>query len=220
MRIILLGPPGAGKGTQAKLLSRKLGVPQISTGDILRIAVKARTELGRAAKVFMDRGALVPDELVVQMVKDRMQLQDCANGYILDGFPRTMTQAHSLVQILAPAALPQIAIDLEVAEDELILRLSGRRVCQDCGFMYHIEFAPPSQPGTCDRCQGGLFQRDDDKDDAIRERLKVYRKETKPLTDFYQKKGLLRVITAEGNVEDIHDQLRKLLVKEGIIGQA
>ena len=182
MRLILLGPPGAGKGTQAKRLASGLGAPQISTGDILRQAVSDGTELGRKAKSFMDRGALVPDEVVIGIIEERLRRHDCARGYILDGFPRTLPQAEALLRTLTSiqASLDRV-LSIEVPEEELVKRLAGRRVCRACGYMYHVKTNPARQAGVCDKCGGSLYQRDDDKEETIRHRLRVYREQTEPL---------------------------------------
>ncbi|MBN1140710.1 MAG: adenylate kinase [Deltaproteobacteria bacterium] len=201
MRIILLGPPGCGKGTQAKMIVDKFGIPQISTGEILRGAVKDATPMGLEAKKFMDGGLLVPDEVVVGIVKERIQKKDCQNGFILDGFPRTLPQADALKKVLSSLGLPlDYVISLEVDQKALIERLSGRRTCRDCGRGFHVAFDPPRCAGKCDVCGGELYQRDDDRESTIEERLNVYGRQTAPLIDYYRKEGLL--VTLDG-MEDI-----------------
>lgn len=192
MRIILLGPPGAGKGTQAKAITDHFGLPQISTGDILRSAVREGTPMGVRAKTFMDSGALVPDEVVVGIVCERLQQEDCSSGFILDGFPRTVTQAEALRETLSRLDYPlQAVISLEVDEEALVERLTGRRTCRSCGMGYHVKFSPSQQPGICDVCGSELFQREDDREETIRHRLSVYREQTAPLIGYYGEQGLL-----------------------------
>jgi adenylate kinase len=212
MRLILLGPPGAGKGTQAKLLMERLGAPQVSTGDILRQAVSDGTELGRRAKSYMDRGALVPDEVVIGIIEERLRKPDCRAGYILDGFPRTLAQAEALSRTLASlhASLDRV-LSIEVPEDDLVRRLAGRRVCRDCGFMYHVENNPPKQAGVCDKCGGPLYERDDDREETIRRRLQVYRDQTEPLTAYYAGTDLLSRIDGRGTIEEIAQRVRQAL---------
>ncbi len=200
MKLILLGPPGAGKGTQAKMLTERFGIPQISTGDILRAAVKEGTPMGVEAKSFMEAGALVPDEVVVGIVRERLQKADCAKGFILDGFPRTVPQADSLQDTLHHLGKELDAvISLVVDADALVERLTGRRTCRQCGRGYHVKFDPPQVPGRCDACGGELYQRDDDKEATIRKRLQVYDDQTAPLAAYYREKGLL--ITIDGMQE-------------------
>lgn len=212
MRLILLGAPGAGKGTQAKLLTGTLGVPQVSTGDILRQAVANGTELGREAKSFMDRGALVPDGVVIGIIEERLRQQDCAQGYILDGFPRTLPQAEALAGALTSlrASMDRV-LSVELPEGELVKRLTGRRVCRGCGNMYHVDTNPPRRPGICDTCGDTLYQRDDDKEETIRLRLRVYREQTEPLVAYYDKKGLLTRIDGRGTVEEISRLIHRAL---------
>lgn len=204
LNLVLLGPPGAGKGTQSKLLSERFNVPQISTGDILRENVRESTPLGDKAKDYMDRGALVPDELVVEMVSGRLKGADCSGGFILDGFPRNIEQARALEVTLARDGkkIDQV-IGIEVEKAELIKRLAGRRVCKGCGAAYHVTFNPPSNGGICDSCKGELYQRDDDREETIAERLRVYDEQTLPLVEFYRERGLFRGIDGAGGVEDI-----------------
>ena len=204
MRLILLGPPGAGKGTQAKMLKEKFQIPQISTGDILRQAVKENTELGARAKKVMDAGQLVPDDVVISLIKERIRQSDCKAGFILDGFPRNIAQAEKLSETLADMELViDNIIDLEVDEREVIERLIGRSTCLDCGAMFHQISCPPRVLGACDGCGGKLAQRPDDNRETIRERLKVYLGSTAPLKEFYMKQGNLKTVEAKGSVEDI-----------------
>jgi adenylate kinase len=212
MNLILLGAPGSGKGTQAKFLVRKYSIPQISTGDILREEVKSGTVLGLKAKEYMDKGQLVPDEVVVGMVEERVKKGDCRAGFILDGFPRTVAQADALEGTLQrmKKALSRVIL-VNVDEDELVKRLTGRRVCEKCGAGYHVIFDPPKQEGVCDKCQGKLYQRDDDKESTIRNRLKVYNNQTAPLIEYYQKKQLLSVVDGMGSIEEIFGRISKAL---------
>jgi len=208
----MLGPPGSGKGTQAKRLTERFGIPQISTGDILREAVKEGTPLGKEAKRYMDEGKLVPDEVVVGIVRERLKEPDCEKGFILDGFPRTVAQAEALDRILEEMGRKiDHVIDIEVSEDELLKRLTGRRTCKRCGAMYHIIFNPPKRDGICDQCGGELYQRDDDKEETIKARLKVYREQTAPLIDYYEKRGLLRRIEGSGKIEEIEERILKAI---------
>ncbi|HEX15603.1 MAG: adenylate kinase [Deltaproteobacteria bacterium] len=212
MNLIMLGPPGSGKGTQAKRLTERFGIPQISTGDILREAVKEGTPLGKEAKRYMDEGKLVPDEVVVGIVRERLKEPDCEKGFILDGFPRTVAQAEALDRILEEMGRKiDHVIDIEVSEDELLKRLTGRRTCKRCGAMYHIIFNPPKRDGICDQCGGELYQRDDDKEETIKARLKVYREQTAPLIDYYEKRGLLRRIEGSGKIEEIEERILKAI---------
>jgi adenylate kinase len=199
MRIILVGPPGAGKGTQAEKIVAKYNVAHISTGDILRANVKAGTELGKKAKSFMDAGALVPDDVIVGMMRGRLAEDDCKNGFILDGFPRTVPQAEALDGLLAEMGIKlDGVILLDVDDDTVVERLCGRRMCKKCGRIFHVSFKPSSKGNLCDECGGELYQRDDDKEEVIRQRLAVYHSQTAPLVDYYGKAGLLlRVPGAE-----------------------
>ncbi len=213
MRLILLGPPGAGKGTQAKRLIERYGIPQISTGDILRAAVRDGTDLGKKAKQYMDAGKLVPDEVVIGIIEERLQEADCAKGFILDGFPRTVAQADALNRVLANLgqAIDHV-VSIEVPDEELVERLTGRRTCRGCGAMYHVKFSPPKAQGVCDKCGGELYQRDDDREETIRARLKVYHEQTAPLVEYYEKAGLLRRIPGQGSVDEIYARI------EGVLG--
>jgi adenylate kinase len=214
MLIILLGPPGAGKGTQAERIVNERNLAYIATGDILRNAVKNATTLGRKAKHYMDQGQLVPDELVVEIVKDRLLDPDCAQGALLDGFPRTVSQAKFLEQVL-----PEIGfgidkvLSIEVDEKELIERLTGRRVCSDCGASYHLKFKPPQVRNVCDQCGGDLYQRDDDTLETVQERLLVYKKQTEPLIKFYQDKKLLAQINGNQEIDKVYKQINDILEK-------
>lgn len=212
MNLILLGPPGAGKGTQAKMLMEKYSIPQISTGDILRGAVKAGTEMGKKAKEYMDAGGLVPDEVVIGIINDRLKEDDCADGYMLDGFPRTVPQAEALDNVLADMGSKiDHVISIEVADDELVKRLTGRRTCSKCGAGFHVMFDPPKEEGKCDKCGGALIQRDDDNVETVTNRLKVYKESTQPLIDFYQNKGLIRGIDGVGGIKDIFGRITTIL---------
>ncbi|HWT80220.1 MAG TPA: adenylate kinase [Candidatus Methylomirabilis sp.] len=212
MRLILLGPPGAGKGTQAKLLMERFQIPQISTGDMLRAGVKAGTPLGLEAKRYMDRGALVPDEVINGLVKERVQRPDCERGYILDGYPRTLVQAQSLREMLLKlgAGIDHV-LSLEVPTEELVKRLAGRRTCRDCGAMYHVDFSPSKKDGLCDACGGPTIQRDDDREDTVRQRLRVYAEQTAPLIQFYGGLGLLRHVPGTGSVDEIFRRITAAL---------
>ncbi len=212
MNLILLGPPGAGKGTQAKKLVSELGIPQISTGDMLREAVKAGSPMGLKAKSYMDSGGLVPDEVVVGIVEERIQQQDCAKGFMLDGFPRTTAQADALSEMMQKKGIRlDHVVCLEADKEELVRRLSGRRTCRQCMAPYHVEFNPPAKEGVCDRCGGELYQRDDDKEEAIRARLVTYEKQTQPLISYYQSRGLLRLVHGLGAVEEVYNRIRGVL---------
>ncbi|MBI2080879.1 MAG: adenylate kinase [candidate division NC10 bacterium] len=216
MRLILLGPPGAGKGTQAQRLTEKLGIPQVSTGDMLRAAVAAGTPLGREAKAYMDRGALVPDGVVIGIIRERLKAPDCARGYILDGFPRTVAQAEALGETLEAMGTPLTAVlSLTVDPEELVRRLAGRRSCGSCGAAYHLDTAPPRRPGRCDRCGGELFQREDDREETIRKRLAVYRDQTAPLVVYYRGRGLLKEVDGRGEIADVFARVCRLLGAEG-----
>ena len=207
MRLVLVGPPGAGKGTQAQFLSLHYSIPHISTGDIFRANLKDGTALGLEAKAYMDRGELVPDSLTNEMVRDRLAKDDLANGFLLDGFPRNVAQAEVLRAILADKKTPLDAV-LELAVDtaEIVLRLSGRRVCRNCGKVWHLVFEKPSNLNVCDICQGELYQREDDKEDVVTRRLEVYQEQTAPIIAFYRTEGLLITISAIGSVSDITDR--------------
>jgi adenylate kinase len=212
VRLVLVGPPGAGKGTQAQFISSNLSIPKISTGDIFRYNVSTGTELGRQAKAFMDRGDLVPDEVTIAMVSSRLQEDDAQVGFLLDGFPRNVPQAETLKKLLAEwDSRLDIVLELVVDDDEVVRRLSGRRTCRKCGRIWHVVFDPPARQGICDECGGELFQRDDDHEDTIRHRLEVYQKQTRPLIAFYADEGTLLGIDATGPVEEITDRAMSAL---------
>lgn len=208
MRAVLLGPPGAGKGTQAVRLVEKYGVPQISTGDIFRKNIKEGTELGKKAQEYMNAGRLVPDELVVDLVKDRLMQDDCANGYLLDGFPRTIAQAEQLDEFLKEQGTKLDAvINFEVGYDTLMERLTGRRLCKVCGASYHIKNFPPKTDGVCDKCGGELIQRDDDTEETARKRIEVYEESTAPLIEYYTKSGDLKNFNAEKDASEVFEEI-------------
>ncbi len=198
MKLILLGAPGAGKGTQAEILCRELGIPTISTGNILRAAIKEGTPTGLKAKSYIDSGALVPDEVIIGIINDRLAQPDCEKGYILDGVPRTIAQAEALEKA---GIVFDAVVSIEISEEEILRRMSGRRVCESCGASYNLEAVPPRTPGICDSCGGKLIQRKDDSPETVRERLKVYHRETEPLVDFYAKRGLLKPVRVAGDKE-------------------
>ncbi len=204
MILILLGPPGAGKGTQAKKITEKYKFPQISTGDILRAAVKEGTEMGLKAKGYMDAGKLVTDEVVIEIIKDRIKEDDCSNGFILDGFPRTMAQASSLGDMLKENGMELgHVLDISVDESFLVERLTGRRTCKNCGFGYHIRFSPSSTDGVCDKCGGGLFQRDDDNEETVKNRFEVYKDQSDELKSFYSGLGKYQLIDGTTDPESV-----------------
>lgn len=208
MKIIMLGAPGAGKGTQAKKLSAKYGIPHISTGDIFRANIKNGTELGTKAKVYMDQGLLVPDELVVDLVVDRFKAPDCEKGYVLDGFPRTIPQAKALDDALAKNGdAVEFAIDVDVPDTNIIRRMSGRRACVNCGGTYHVVTIPPKKEGICDACGGELILREDDKPETVEKRLAIYHEQTQPLIDYYQGKGILKSVDGTKDLEIIFDEI-------------
>jgi len=210
MRIVLLGPPGSGKGTQAKLMQEQIGIKHIATGDLLRAAVAERTELGQAAHAYMARGDLVPDALVIGMIGQRLRQDGIARSFLLDGFPRNVAQAEALDQLLTGdhLALDHV-VSLDVDREEIVQRLAGRRTCTRCGAMYHVRFDPPATPGACDRCGGPLVQREDDREETIRARLDVYDRSTAPLVAFYRDRGLLRSIDGMGSAADVMDRVLK-----------
>jgi len=216
MRLVLVGPPGAGKGTQAEFISAHLGVPKISTGDIFRANVSQGTPLGREAKKYMDAGDLVPDEITVGMVRDRLAEDDAGKGFLLDGFPRNVPQARTLDDLLLEAGTPlDVVLELVVDDDEVVRRLSGRRTCRSCGHIWHVDFDPPSVEGVCDSCGGELFQRDDDKPETIRHRLEVYYEQTAPLVSYYAEEGFLTGIDAMGPVDDVTERAITALRRYG-----
>ena len=212
MKIIMLGAPGAGKGTQAKKIAEKYAIPHISTGDIFRANIKNGTELGKKAKTYMDQGLLVPDELVVDLVVDRVNQDDCANGYVLDGFPRTIPQAEALDEALA--ALGQTvdyAINVEVPDENIVNRMSGRRACVDCGATYHLVYIPTKVENVCDNCGGGLILREDDKPETVQKRLNVYHEQTQPLIDYYTEKNILVEVDGTVDINDVFGAIVKIL---------
>ena len=199
MKLILLGAPGAGKGTQAEMISEKLGVPIIGTGNIIRDHMKRATPEGKKARVFVDAGNLVPDELVIEMLKKRLEQSDCQNGYILDGFPRNVAQAQVLDGI---GVVIDRVIDLEISDERIVERMAGRRVCGDCGSSYHMQYKPPKSEAKCDRCTGDLIIRDDDKPETVQNRLKVYHEQTEPLKDYYYAADKLYIVESQEEIED------------------
>lgn len=212
MRLIIFGPPGAGKGTQASRISGKHGLLHISTGDMLRAAVREGTELGRLAKSYMDKGELVPDDVVIGIIKERIAKADSKDGFILDGFPRTIPQANALDKMLDDEGRKiEAIISIEVNDDEVVKRISGRRVCEKCAAMYHIIFDPAKNTGYCDKCDGKLYQRDDDSEDVVRNRLRVYRNQTAPLKEFYKKTGTLKGVPGIGTVEEVFGEIERIL---------
>ena len=212
MKIIMLGAPGAGKGTQAKMIAEKYQIPHVSTGDIFRANIKNGTELGMEAKKYMDQGQLVPDELTVKILLDRVAQADCANGYVLDGFPRTIPQAEVLDKALAELGETiDYAIDVDVPDENIVRRMSGRRACVACGGTYHIEHIPPKKEGICDTCGQELVLRDDDKPETVLKRLKVYHDQTQPLIDFYTAKGVLRSVDGTVDMKDVFNAIVAIL---------
>lgn len=215
--IVLLGVPGAGKGTQASLLQDLLGIPHISTGDLFRYHINSKTELGQLAKSYIDRGDLVPDEVTIGMVKDRLSQDDCERGAIFDGFPRDLHQATALDEITDPLGGIALAPLISLDDDEVMRRITGRRVCRTCGAVYHIEYNPPMQPGVCDLDGGELYQRDDDKPDTVRNRLYVYYKQTAPLVGYYYAKSLLVEIDGAQSIEDVFSDLKGAVRAKGLL---
>ncbi|MDX3307694.1 adenylate kinase [Streptomyces sp. NPDC054884] len=205
MRIVLVGPPGAGKGTQAAFLARNLSIPHISTGDLFRANISQQTELGKLAKSYMDAGNLVPDEVTIAMAKDRMEQPDAEGGFLLDGFPRNVSQAEALDEVLQAESMKLDAVlDLEVPEEEVVKRIAGRRICRkDSSHVFHATYSPPKSEGVCDVCGGGLYQRDDDTEETVRTRLEVYHTQTEPIIDYYKAQGLVVTISALGKVDEV-----------------
>ncbi|MFI8350866.1 adenylate kinase [Streptomyces sp. NPDC085596] len=216
MRIVLVGPPGAGKGTQAVRLAEKLGVPHISTGDLFRANISRQTELGKLAKSYMDAGNLVPDEVTIAMAKDRMEQPDAENGFLLDGFPRNVSQAQALDELLQSEGIKLDAVlDLEVPEEEVVKRIAGRRICRkDSSHVFHVTYSKPEQDGVCDKCGGELYQRDDDSEDTVRKRLEVYHTQTEPIIDYYKAQGLVVTISSLGPVDEITKRALEALKRE------
>ena len=212
MKIVMLGAPGAGKGTQAKMIAEKYTIPHISTGDIFRANIKEGTPLGLEAKSYMEQGKLVPDELTVKILLDRVSKDDCKNGYVLDGFPRTIPQANVLKEALAKQNDKiDYAINVDVPDENIVRRMSGRRACVTCGATYHIEHVPPKTEGVCDKCGSALILRDDDKPDTVLNRLKVYHDQTQPLIDFYNNEGILKEVDGTIDVKDVFENIVKIL---------
>lgn len=207
MRLILLGPPGAGKGTQSVFLSKHFGIPQVAMGDLLRNAVREDTVLGKEAKRYMENGKLVPDDLIVKIIKERLAASDCANGFILDGFPRTIVQANTLDTLLKDLGFVlDSVLEIKVPFSDLLARILNRRSCRNCQAVYHLIFQPPDESDKCDKCGGELYQRDDDREEVIRNRFDVYEKETKPLSDYYKRQGILKTVNGCGPVEKISQE--------------
>ncbi|MHB0976245.1 MAG: adenylate kinase [Candidatus Aquicultorales bacterium] len=212
MNIILLGPPGAGKGTQAERIARDCAIPHVSTGDMLREAVSKETELGRLAQEYMTKGELVPDDVVIGIVKERLAQPDAEGGFLLDGFPRTIPQADVLSGALSEAGRAvDVVVNIDVPDEEVVARISGRRICKGCGRPYHVRFNPPKAEGVCDVCGGELYQRADDQAAAVRNRLKVYHTQTSPLIDYYKKHGLLANVDGSGSVAEVSKRIEELL---------
>ena len=212
MKIIMLGAPGAGKGTQAKKIAAKYGIPHLSTGDIFRANIKNGTELGKKAKTYMDQGLLVPDELVVDLVVDRVNQDDCKNGYVLDGFPRTIPQAEALTEALEKMGQKvDFAIDVNVPDENIVKRMGGRRACVTCGATYHMVYAPTKKEGICDTCGGELILRDDDKPETVQKRLNVYHDQTQPLIDYYTSQGILRTVDGTVDIDDVFRAITEFL---------
>ena len=212
MRVVLLGPPGAGKGTQAKKIAEKYGIPHISTGDIFRANIKNGTELGKKAKTYMDQGLLVPDELTCDLVVDRIQQEDAVNGYVLDGFPRTIPQAECLTEALNKLdSKVDFAIDVNVPDENIVNRMSGRRACLKCGATYHVVYAAPKAEGICDTCGEALVLREDDKPETVQKRLNVYHEQTQPLIDYYTKQDVLKTVDGTKNLEEVFQEIVSIL---------
>ena len=212
LNIVLLGPPGAGKGTQAELIVKKYGIPQISTGDIFRANIKNGTELGKKAKEYMDKGELVPDELVVDLVKDRLEQDDCKNGFMLDGFPRTVFQAEELTKIMEAKNLSiNYVLNIDVASEKLIDRIAGRRVCKSCGATYNVNTKPTAKEGVCDACGGEVYQRADDNRETVENRINVYFAQTAPLIEYYEKAGVLATVNGDQAMDNVFSDITKVL---------
>lgn len=216
MRIVLVGPPGAGKGTQAAFLAKNLSIPHISTGDLFRANISQQTELGKLAKSYMDAGNLVPDEVTIGMAKDRMEQADAEGGFLLDGFPRNVSQAEALDEMLQSESMKLDAVlDLEVPEEEVVKRIAGRRICRkDSSHVFHVTYSQPKQQGVCDACGGELYQRDDDSEETVRTRLEVYHTQTEPIIDYYKSQGLVVTISALGKVEEVTARAMEALQRD------
>ncbi|MEJ5186335.1 MAG: adenylate kinase [Candidatus Geothermincolales bacterium] len=216
MNLVFLGPPGAGKGTQAERISEKYGIAHISTGDIFRENIKKGTELGRKAKEYMDRGELVPDEVVIAIVREALSGEECARGFLLDGFPRTVAQADALERMLEEIGRPlDRVVNLSVPDQVVVERLTARRTCRNCGRNYHLMFNPPKVDGVCDACGGELYQRDDDREETVRARLEEYRRKTQPLIDYYREKGLLVEVAGDGGIDEVTRAIQDALQSVG-----
>ena len=214
MNIILLGPPGGGKGTQARFITEKFGIPQISTGDMLRDAVTNKTDLGLKAKEYMDAGKLVPDDLVIKIVEERLKRDDCKDGFILDGFPRTLLQAEALDKILTRMSKKiDYVINIDVPAEDIVKRLTSRRICKKCGNIYNLLSNPPKIDGKCDICGGELYQREDDKEETVRRRLQVYKEDTEPLIMYYKSKGVLKTIDGRKDIDDVKNLIERTISK-------
>ncbi|MGW6911334.1 MULTISPECIES: adenylate kinase [unclassified Streptomyces] len=216
MRIVLVGPPGAGKGTQAAFLAKNLSIPHISTGDLFRANISQQTELGKLAKSYMDAGNLVPDEVTIGMAKDRMEKPDAEGGFLLDGFPRNVSQAEALDEMLQSESMKLDAVlDLEVPEEEVVKRIAGRRICRkDSSHVFHVTYSKPKQEGVCDACGGELYQRDDDSEETVRKRLEVYHTQTEPIIDYYKAQGLVVTISALGKVDEVTGRAMEALQRD------
>ncbi len=213
MRLVFLGPPGIGKGTYASAISKMYGIPHISTGDIFREEIKRGTELGRKIKEYVERGELVPDEIVIEVVRERLSREDCKKGFILDGFPRTLRQAQALDEMTTL----DLALNFVAPDEVIIERLSGRRICRRCGAIYHIKFMPPKVEGVCDICGGELYQREDDKPEVIKRRLELYRRQFKPILDFYRAKGILVDVDASEQADVVIPRIVEVLKRHGLV---
>lgn len=207
MKLVVLGAPGSGKGTQAKFITNSKSIPQISTGDLLREAVKAQSHLGVKASQYMNTGTLVPDDIVLELLKERLERNDTSNGFILDGYPRNLTQADALANITNI----DLVINIDVDSALLIKRITGRRTCKKCGAIFHIEFSPPKLEGVCDKCSGELFQREDDTEETVKKRLETYEKQTKPLIEHYKKQSILKSLLSDGTIEEMRQKVETLL---------
>lgn len=210
MKLIMLGAPGSGKGTQAKFLVKNHDIPQISTGDLLRVAIKKGTELGLKAKKFMNTGDLVPDDIVLELLKSRLYQDDCTRGFILDGYPRNLTQARDLENITSI----DMVINIDVSYDLLIARITGRRTCKQCGSIYHVKYSPSKEYGVCDKCAGPLFHREDDTEETVKKRIYTYEKKTKPLIEYYQEKKILETVVSDGSIEEMRQKVTNLLASK------